>query len=413
MTKTSSVLDCIQAINRGKKSYLSFCQSDFTKRKELLDSALQKIKQDEDLFKEEACDESLPLEFVLQKTKQAVLRHFEITIEELNQKANDPKRQPAGLCLAVFDGALLFRNVCDTVVAAVAAGNTVLGVLPESRLKTLNRLQQLFSLFPEGVVQFLATSDSAQIEMLVSHPSVSLVVSQTEINLKEPIYKAAASLYKRFCIRGGKKNSALVLSDYNKKDLKELVQSLVIAGGSLPWSISKIFVAESLVAQFKQDFLAELAQLVAYQQDQTSCWSPLNKIQIENFEQAYKMAKAEGAKVLFEKKLFDSYRFAIVENLSNCSTLQLEDLNSPLIILNTVKYAHEMTKWVNLSEYGNCVLLIGPTEKTQKLSTSIECAQVFINDWISSSGPTAGWKKSTYGQTDLKWSGHFFSNIRA
>src|SRR5690606_25450130 len=83
----------------------------------------------------------------------------------------------------------------------------------------------------------------------------------------------------------------------------------------------------------------------------------------------------------------------LTRDLTNCSPLQLEELDRPLVLASTVKYVHEMAKWTNTGDYGFCASIWGSEEKARSLAEKLHVGRVWINGWMDGDDAFAGWKK--------------------
>ena len=99
--------------------------------------------------------------------------------------------------------------------------------------------------------------------------------------------------------------------------------------------------------------------------------------------------------------------------MSNCSTLQQDQVMAPLYILSVVKYPFDIAKYSNVSYYGQSAHIWAEDEKIGKIADQLEVAQVFKNLWsVKYHQPNKGVKQSGFGMQDYQVFGDFYSNVK-
>lgn len=134
-------------------------------------------------------------------------------------------------------------------------------------------------------------------------------------------------------------------------------------------------------------------------------WNDLQELAEQSHADVLERMVAEGAKIL------EAGPPALIENLPNCSEYQTQEWPWPMIQLTSVKYLHEMAKWVNTGFQGFMASLWGPQEKAEKLADKLEVGLILINTTESKSR-LFGVKESVMGLVDLRPEGQFFSQRR-
>ncbi len=72
----------------------------------------------------------------------------------------------------------------------------------------------------------------------------------------------------------------------------------------------------------------------------------------------------------------------VIYDLHNCSALQQDEILAPIVILNSVKYAHEAIKWANTTPYGLCASIWTQNfDMASKLAAKLDVGTTWINDW--------------------------------
>ena len=101
------------------------------------------------------------------------------------------------------------------------------------------------------------------------------------------------------------------------------------------------------------------------------------------------------------------------QDMSNCSTLQQDQVMAPLFILSAVKYPFDVAKYSNVSYFGFAAHLYGDTDKLLKVADSLDVGLICQNKWSAQvSGIPKAIKQSGFGLQDRRTFGDFFSNVK-
>ncbi|MNL45866.1 Gamma-aminobutyraldehyde dehydrogenase [compost metagenome] len=135
-------------------------------------------------------------------------------------------------------------------------------------------------------------------------------------------------------------------------------------------------------------------------------------------DEKIQLAKTEHGKILSGAETYSGKGFfhkpTVMIDLTNCSVLQQDEVQGPLLLITPVKYQHEMLKWTNTSYLGQGAVVWGSAEKAAKVIPKLECAQVWLNDWMNGSEKTLfGHKQASFGNPDMHWDGSFYSDVKS
>ncbi|MBX3041621.1 MAG: aldehyde dehydrogenase family protein, partial [Bdellovibrionaceae bacterium] len=211
-------------------------------------------------------------------------------------------------------------------------------------------------------------------------------------------------------------NSLLIHPEADFSKLPDMLASVVTGAGRLPWALSRVYVSESRADEFFEGlkrFMSELTPLTS--PTQASAWTPVgSRFDRTAWDSLKALVTQDHGKVIVGGEEHGSSHVSplFVRDLTNCSTLQLDELASPLVIVTTVKYPHEMVKWTNTGDFGVCASVWGPVEKAQKLAAKLQVAEAWVNDWWTGDQAFAGLKRSFFGIPDFEWKGEFFSDVK-
>lgn len=415
LVRESTAMDVVKSLAPAKKALEAAENTTPTERAVWLDSIAHEIESSEmEIARSEALFEGLPVSFVLEKSVRPTIALFRNLARSLAAATDDVVRRPTGLVSIIAPGSLAFRSIGDRLGPALAAGNAVFVKVPSSSPISASLWARVLTEVPSGLVSLFVGSGRDIGSLLVSHPSIRAVTFAGSADVGGRVVATAASSGKKLQISAGVKNGLLLHSEADLANLPTILRASLIAPGRLGWSLGRIFVTEPRAEEFfarTEELLANLEPLTS--PDGDSPWTPLSAGEKDRLEGHLGQARGERAKVAMGGPGPETHaRPVLIRDLTNCSPLQLEELDSPALIVNTVKYAHEMAKWTNTGDYGFCASVWGPSEKVAALGKKLNVGRVWLNDWMEGPGAFAGWRKSFFGNPDFDWDGTFFSDVR-
>lgn len=419
----SEPLDVIQALPGLKKAQSEWENTTFLQRSEVLRKIVAVLKKNcEEWALQEAEHQGLAFESVKKYSFEHPIAWGEQICLELEQRSaakekHHTKLRPTGLIGVMLPWCLSLRLALKRIFPALAAGNGLIIKVSEHSPITGSILGQIFLQVPEceGLVQILQGKGETIGPVLAGHPSLkgfSFVGSHPHAEL---MMSAALPRWKKLNILSGVKNSICVLEEIQSVEhLQKALSSAFWGSGQTCWSAQRIFILEAHKEAFKKHYIQMLNQLqpAASSQD-LSPWTPMiSRERLQNIDSKKTQVLAEQGHI-WPFKILESGFFMqpmVTEDLSHCSDLQQEDLLGPLLILTSVKYQHEIAKWLNTTSYGHSAVIWGPEEKAIKVADTLVVSQVFINHWEIPKETTRSLKQSSWGEQDLSWDGPFFSD---
>lgn len=419
----SDPMDVIKAIQAAKKAATTFKDVTFAERAALLQKMAQYLQtHKEDIALAEALHQGLPKDFVLRKAIDPIIRLLEKTIQSLNTPLNAATLvQPTGVIGIITSWNLSFRLAMESIIPALAAGNTMLVKVSEQSPITGQVIGEICKAVevPAGVINLIqGFADVA--ELIAGHPGIHAIAATGSSTTMSSVAKAGFGTFKKLQLNGSTKNPIFVLSDsdYQNK-LPLILESILVGQGQLCWNSSRIFVLESVLQDFLTALKEYLATLKPLQSPLgNSVWTPMISAKAVEYVLARTQgAKAEGAKIISgdEQIVTDGFyvRPTFTLDLSNCSTLQQDEVLGPLCLITAVKYQHEMVKWANNSYLGHSAVIWGSEEKALKVANQIEYSSISFNEWMPQSQEKIfGLKQASFGDNDMNWFGSFYSNVK-
>jgi acyl-CoA reductase-like NAD-dependent aldehyde dehydrogenase len=304
----------------------------------------------------------------------------------------------------------------------------------------LMELSRYVSIIPglqgfSSLIQIVYGAEANQ--FLCTHPGIHAVSFVGQSKHFQSIISMAMLSNKKIQLSGSAKNCALLLKDFDFVQYgSDLLESIYTASNGLTWSTTRILALES--ERFRViDFLREsMSTLRVTEMPDTSLpWTPgVVRSQAKSHDQMMNylnQALDNGGYIIgtaakdFELKapttkqkndLYTNERgagFFIGVDVSQCAEVQHEPLQTPLVLVNFVKYQFDLAKWVNNSYLGLGASVWGGQEGFQKIADQLDVSYVRHNKWMPPcSARLLGRRQSVFGMTSLEVKGSFFSNVK-
>lgn len=416
----SGPLDFVQALPLAKKALEQYSQTSLKDRAGLLKKISQKIiERTKDIAQQIALSEGWSQAFAEQKIVLPTAKLFQKLAAELEITPENPNLQPTGLLSIIAPAPAAFRTIGERLAPGLAAGNAFLVKVPSGSPVTATLWGKILRDVgaPDGLVALIVGSSEDLGSLFVGHPSLKGVSFAGRAANASVIAKVGAEQLKKMQVSAGAKNSLLILPEADFNDLSKMLEGCFVGQGRLAWNLSQIFLPESRLEEFLPLFNDLLKKMAPLQNPEgASPWTPfVGARDLKTLNDARELSRVGHGKPVGENQAPSRFHVEplIVKDLTHCSTLQLDELNAPVLILNTVKYTHEMAKWVNTGDFGLCASIWGPTDKAEKLALKLNVGQVWINGWMEHSEAFAGLRKSFFGIPDFRWNGFFFSDVKS
>lgn len=400
----NSLMDVVTSLASAKKAAESWASLDASLRADFLTKISQHLRENEITFVEKlSVLEQFPADFCARYFVRPMARLFDSIAQELRESPISSR--PTGLVALIMPSVTGFRVTGERLAPALAAGNVVIvkasSLRPGATLLWKEILESVA--LPEHVVAFLVGEGASVGDLLAKHPSVQAVSFAGRPRTASALLPGLAQMGKKLQISAGVKNSLHLHADTDLTGLEKILEPVLFGAGRLPWGLSRIFLPETRLEEF-----SERLQVLLDQKDFALPVGP--RYSAAQWSEVQEQIRKEHGKPLAGGRREGEPFF--VRDLTNCSTLQLEEVEGPLVIVTAVKYAHEMVKWTNTGDFGFCASWWGPEEKLHKLADRLDVGRVWLNGWLQDDSAFAGWKRSFFGNPDFSWQGSFFSNVK-
>lgn len=424
------LMQTVQAIQGAQKAFVDWKMTSISQRTVLIEKIIRVLQEKKTEFaKAEALDQGLPLNFSLSHNVEAAIYSFVSAKAQLeNYKVEQELQHSAtGTISMLSSWNCSLRVICERLAPAIAAGNAVIVKISSQSPITAVILAEVLAAaeVPQGLIQILVSDDQDVKNLLVTHPGIKAICFTGQLkNAAEILKKVSAQSFNQFKkvqIATGSKNTAVSLNDPHESQFNEIMESFLIGQGQLSWNSNRLFVLEKYESEWQQKIEAYFSSLrPATSINDTSNWGPCIKAEsFTHFSEIESMAVSDQAKLIqpsyvlsdSEKNCFLKPTFT--KDMSNCSTLQQDQVMAPLFILSVVKYPFDIAKYSNVSYYGQSAHIWGAEDKIEKIAEQLEVAHVFRNRWsVKHHEPNHGVKQSAFGILDYRVFGDFFSNAK-
>ena len=351
-----------------------------------------------------------------------------LTIKSFKKKNIISKilRQPLGIVGTISPWNLPLYLFTWKVAPALVVGNCVIAKPSEITPYTAFLFSKICieAKLPKGVLNILHGDGKIIGKKIVSHKKIKAISFTGGTKTGMEIAKVAAENLKKISLEMGGKNPIIVFDDCNyNKMLASIIKSSFLNQGQICLSGSRIYIQDKIYEKFKKDFLSEIKKLII--------GNPFNGktnqgaiIPLEHLNKILKYinrAKKDGGKIIIGGEIpringecSGGWYFSptVIENLSQNSILNKEEIFGPVVTLNKFKDEDEAIKMANHSDYGLAsVIWTEDMNRADKLAEVIESGLVWINCWLERDlrTPFGGIKKSGFGKEGGKYILDFFT----
>lgn len=362
-------MDVVQGLAKFKTPLLSFPKWSLNQKTQWLQNVLKAFQiHEQQIIQSESLFQGLPQSFVREYGYVWVVRYVESYLTELQ---NQPSATflPVGLVSLMPGRALGFRQIAERLIPALLTGNCAV-VMSHSESRCSAQLWQKIlqeTGLPEGVVQFF-DGDQSLAEFLMKHPAFKSISYVGSTNFIESLWPGLPLLRKSYSFALSTKNSLAILPETSDEQIRAGLQSCWMGWGELSSNMHRIFCVDA--------DLERVAAIIQIQLQRENLHSKYGVRLHNDISSTREVLQNAGGKFLSDQQ----DQPLVYMNLSNCSALQQDP--APVVTLNSVKYVHEMAKWINNGYLGHSAMVLGQDDKARNLAHKLEVSHTWINDWL-------------------------------
>lgn len=425
----SDVMDLVRTLPAANKAWTTWQKSEPEVRARLLSAIASGLRnRSEELAQIQADDEGTPKAFGQTRSvpeAAAIFDHY------ANLLASDKQNEFAGSLAhqafwsqsrASYGVVTIITPSCDPYVSfasrvapALAAGNVVILKPSEHAPLCAQKFAEVIlqAKPPAGVFNLIQGRGGEIGSALLNHPGLSILSFTGSTETGRIVRQTTSESLKRTHLALGARNPVLVFDGVDLKKAAAAVANVTLQfHGPTCLRGSRLFVQESIYKEFLEHYKVESEKF-------GSQLGPLNReADLERFNQAVAQAVNEKGKVLFGGMSLPNTKGFFVQptaifDLTNCSTLQQEEIVGPFVTIASFKYQHDAIKQANTSPFAQAAYIFEPQgAKALRIARKLESARIFINTarpLTNESLNVAGQKDSGIGQIGSSAWLEFFS----
>lgn len=283
---------------------------------------------------------------------------------------------------------------------------------------------------PDGVLNLVCGYGQTTGEALVVHPDVKVISFTGSTLVGRHIAQVAGPMMKKLSLELGGKNPALVFADARlDQAIPTLIRGAFLNQGEICLCTSRIYVQDSIYAEFLSKFVAEAEKLKFGDPNQLDNFmGALNsKVHLEKVEKYAKIAIEEGGLIhcgydhgksylsQIPEQCRDGYYFppTVVSGLPTNSRCFREEIFGPIVCIGKFSDEKEAIELANDCEYGLCASVWSENVGTiHRVAEELEVGTVWENCWLirSLDMPFGGCKQSGTGREGIHHSLEAYTN---
>ncbi len=429
-----SVEYAIELIERAHKTYLSWRETTFAQRRELLLNVAEELKNNSRKY-----GEILTLEMgktILQAVAEVekcawACEYYAKNAESILSKefirtdASESyvRFDPLGVVLAVMPWNFPFWQVFRFAAPALMAGNVGLlkhaSNVPQSALA----IEEIFRIagFPDGAFTTLLIGPS-KVQNVIDHKLVRATTLTGSEFAGQQVAEACGAKLKKTVMELGGSDPFIVLEDADiEYAANTAVTARLINNGQSCIAAKRFIVVESVYDEFEKMFIDKMKNIKTGDPiDESVELGPIaRKDLLKELEEQVQRSVNAGAKILCGGKRLerDGYYFpaTVIANVTSSMPAYHEEIFGPVATLIKANDEDDAIRIANDSEFGlGAALFTANTGKANMLAAKIESGSVFINEMVKSDPrlPFGGIKLSGYGRELSHYGIKEFVNIK-
>jgi acyl-CoA reductase-like NAD-dependent aldehyde dehydrogenase len=396
-------------------------------RSRILERTAALVEQDKDVFAQLISAESGK---TIRQARKEVLRcinTLKLSAEEAKRNAGEVipfdsyvgsesrqgwfTREPLGVILAITPYNDPLNLVAHKLGPAIAGGNSV--VLKPSELAPLSAVKLVTYLNEAGLpaeVVSVATGDAELGKALVANRAVRMISFTGGFATGEQIAKTAG--LKKLAMDLGGNAPVIVMEDC---ELDSAVESCVSgaywAAGQNCIGTQRILIAADIYEAFKEKFVEQSRALVVGNQaeEATDVGPMISEAAAQRAERSVEDAIEHGARLLLGNNREGTLFYpTILENVSLQCNVWLEEVFSPIVILQKIDSLEHALTLANEPEYSlHAGIFTSNLNTAMKAAKELEAGGVMINDssdYRFDAMPFGGFKYGSMGREGVRFS---------
>lgn len=323
-------------------------------------------------------------------------------------------KEPIGVCGQIIPWNYPLMMAAWKLAPALAAGCTV--VLKPASLTPLTALRLgeicMEAGIPEGVVNVITGPGATIGNYLAGHAGVDKVAFTGDTETGKHIIRASADTIKKVSLELGGKSPNLVFPDANIDEaVAGSVWAIFTSGGESCEARSRLFVHESIYAEFVDKFVAATERLVIGNplDEKSHIGSLINKGQVDRVHEYVGIGTSEGAVVLAggkkpEGAAYENGNFylpTVLGNVTNNMRVAQEEIFGPVVCILKFSDEKAVIKEANDVIYGlAATVYTKDAARAHRVASKLHAGIVTVNTPFTAfpGTPFGGYKQTGYGR---------------
>ena len=320
------------------------------------------------------------------------------------------RKEPIGVVGAIIPWNFPFSMACWKVIAALAAGCTV--ILKPSELASLTSLKlaelAVEAGVPAGVLNVITGDGLDAGAPLMAHPDINKASFTGSTAVGKLIGKAAMENLTRVTLELGGKSPMIVLEDADPATVAEgLAAGIFFNAGQVCTAGSRLLVHESIYEAVIQEVAKIANNLVIGPglKDDTQMGPLASSGHKEKVESYLRLGRDEGARLITADRATEGKGYFVSPTIfADCTDdmrIVKEEIFGPVLVASSFKSIEEVIARVNNSSFGLAASIwSNDLKKVMDITPQIQAGIVWVNTHnpIDASLPFGGFKHSGMGR---------------
>jgi acyl-CoA reductase-like NAD-dependent aldehyde dehydrogenase len=377
----SDLMDVVRAVQAANKALPNWIKTTPEQRAQTLLKIADLIEKQAGAFAKVIFEDLGTNEAeTLRSSIPVAIEHFRAHARAIDPSVMEKQSPPLGLVAAIFPASDPLVCMASRIAPALAYANVMIAKASRFTPATGALFSQVVkeAEIPAGVFNLLQGRGDEVGEAIVRHPGIQAISFMGSTETGRKVALSAAESFKKVHYSLGAKNPVLVFANTDLTTTIPQVARLCLGSHpSLAYKGSRLFIQESIFKPAVELLKTEIEK---------SPTMPLAKPEhVTRYNEAIRLAlKENGRPIVGGGEMSESNHWvmpALFADLTNCSTLQQDEIAGPLVLASSFKYQHEALKHANVSPYGRLGFVFeNDPEKALRVAEKLEAGSVFTNN---------------------------------
>lgn len=400
-------MDFVLSVPKVKDQHLKFSKWSVDQKVKLFEQIhLLLEKHQHKIAQSESLHQGLPLEMTLASVREVIKRAKELMASLQSPEGAEllARSSARGLILISPEWALQFLSLGEGLLRGLYHSNPLV-LLPAldstSSAQWWGKILEETSL-PPGVVQIFQVREE-QKTFFYKHPSFKSAMIFSSMEKSREVLQQLDLFQKKVALFSAPKSFIGLLPGATEVQIREATRLFLRGQGQTRWNPTRLFFLEAdekrVLEIIESEFSNSFESAVQGDLNQSLRSPFLDKQKVMGLPSLKQKVLSEEGRVLFGGKVEEKgYGIPLLSlHLPNCSELQREAHSH--LVLTSVKYPHEIAKWINSLDVAERLWLFGDSEKAEKIFAQAQVGSICVNQaWDQGLGLLPGVKSSYFGE---------------